>query len=369
MKKFFGIVCVLALCMDARQVFAQQFTFEFGFLGGGANLDTKTGNVYHYSEEPKSGSSLFTDNYGVTYEPIAPYLKDRLSFSFRGSYVRGPWTATLDVSSLSIGGVTYGEVTSASPVGDSVYASGVCLWGQCLVPVTNMLTSSQFSPVQYRAWNRLSLDSLRLLGGYGTKVRLLGGVSATRYANRRGEQELQRSFIYDWFGADHNWDNRISLTSNEEAKGTLVGPTVGLGFHVSQRKWAFDGEFTQAVLFGSIRQSGNWVDIDDVHETITNQKGDWVDAGRVIYLHGKFPYVFKERVAIPATTITGKVSYRLTRVFSVGLRGDVSVLYGIPVAPAWNVPGRWSALAGSGWVTKKETLVSHRAGFIVTTSF
>lgn len=372
MRKWTIVFCFLMVFVSSVAS-AQKFTIDFGISLAGSNLSTRVGDVYHYSEVLRGGTDRgITDFYGVTRESIAPSLSGKPSFSLRFGYEStGSWGILFDVSRISTNGSTFGRVTSKEGGPEEVYVSGVCLWGQCLVPVQNQKDPTWFSPVEYSASNSISVNSVRLLATYSKQravLRLLGGVSCALYRNNRSEQERQRSFIYDYLGDGYHWDNFISLTSTEEAKATLVGPTVGVQvrFEPQDRGVSFTGELTQSVLFGSMNERGLWVDIDDIYEI----SGSYFEyKRRFMYLEGNFPYNTSEQVGISVTTLGAKISYRLWEALSIGLGGNLAVWYDTPVAPSWNVPGRWTALAGSGWQSSRETIVFANVGVTLGVNF
>lgn len=293
---------------------------------------------------------IINNRYGVSYRPIQ--TKPNRTFAPIGSltYEHGKGGFRLSGSYATVNDEVVGMVRSTKRE-----TSGVRLFDNSIVLVTNELEPSGLSPVFYYAKNKIwfTVGDLTIFGNLGRRAKLLLGLKVVSLTNKRGEGQHQQAFLYSYFGKDRHFDNRISLDSFSKAKSLLIGPLVGVeGVMFSTKRLTFSGSLVQAFLYGRAKYSGIWIDVDDIWIVSGPRGGSFEDIEQSAYYYGAFPLIEKSReIVVPVTDLKFISEYAITKTLSIKLNIFATVLMNTPLAPRWSVPGDWESFEGTGWRT------------------
>jgi hypothetical protein len=253
---------------------------------------------------------------------------------------------------------TSGSVDGSGESPSEESLTGVRMWDHSALPVVNRFTASGYSPVTFYAENRL--EHLRVdgyaerrwiaTGNLNVGIRL--GAAYAQFKNRRREGNAQTAAYQDIFVDEQNGltlvtgDNSITLDAESETKTDLFGPSVGIAGDSTHGAFRIEWLVSPAVLFGTANTSGEWIDIDRISEEETSLgRRD----NRTIHLEGVIPVERDVRVAVPALDLHVKASVAIAKGVRVGGGLFSSSWFGMPVAPAFSVPGEWTDVEGTGW--------------------
>ena len=321
------------------------------------------GDIVRYREEfSVDEAGNITEDYGATYEPINLNMKDKFTLRGEVTYRKGQWSLGASGWWFNTDDSVSGRVTTPvmewTDTGYIYYESAVRMWDHTLWPLDNELEDSGMSPVDYWAEDKLKVWTAdlflsRILAEKKDSYANFSlGAKLGSLETKENLGQKQRAFIYD-FDYGCNFDNHVTLESTAEADCSfMAGPVLGFQGKVKRGKFGIEGFISQSVLFGKVKHTGLWEDIDDIL---------WIDpaTGEIIWhdvLTGKFPFSKEEEVALPVTELKLEVVYYITKNISIGGGGFYSIWWNAPVAPKWSVPGGWVVGEGTGWRLQERTL-------------
>lgn len=321
--------------------------------------DVHVGDVFKYTEKAKSTNDSLRINYGVSYDPIITSMESGFAPAVVLSYQKGPWKFGASGYLFKTNGSAKGLVATPDPkFGNNAYEfyiHGVRMWGQSIRPTIDQRNESGSSDVEYFADNNLIILPIdffverKLVNNRNFSFGLAPGLKVVHFKNNRAEGQKLEAFFAAEFrdGSLFKFFNEISLKSTGNVKMFLYGPSVGFNSEFIVRGFKIKTSFRPAVLFGNSELLGQWDDVDDIVETF--QESDKPELKGFVLLDGNFPFDKKERVTVAATDLEFEIVRSLCKYFEIGGGLFVSNYKDMPVAPSWNVPGRWTALAGTGW--------------------
>ena len=321
------------------------------------------GDIVRYREEfSVDEAGNITEDYGATYEPINLNMKDKFTLRGEVTYRKGQWGLGASGWWFNTDDSVSGRVTTPvmewTDTGYIYYESAVRMWDHTLWPLDNELEDSGMSPVNYWAEDKLKVWtadlflSRTLAEKKDSYANFSLGAKLGSLETKENLGQKQRAFIYD-FDYGCNFDNHVTLESISEADcGFMTGPVLGFQGKAKRGKFGIEGFINQSVLFGKVKHTGLWEDIDDIL---------WTDpaTGEIVWhdvLTGKFPFSKEEEVALPVTELKLEVVYYITKNISIGGGGFYSIWWNAPVAPKWSVPGDWVVGEGTGWRLQERTL-------------
>ena len=288
-------------------------------------------------------------DYGVTYDPIVTDMGNEFGLLVGAGYRGVRW---------GFGGRGWRVETSGSVDGSGESPSeesltGVRMWDNSALPVVNRFTPSGYAPFTFYAENRL--EHLRIdgyaerrwiaSGNLNVGIRL--GAAYAQFRNRRREGNAQTAAYQDIFGSTViTGQNSITLDAESEATADLFGPSVGIAGDSTHGPVRIEWLVSPAVLFGTADTSGEWVDIDNISEVETSPGSR---DNRTIHLEGVIPVERDVRVAVPALDLHVKASVAVAKGVRLGGGLFTSSWFGMPVAPAFSIPGAWTDVEGTGW--------------------
>ncbi len=324
--------------------------------------DEHVGDIVRYREEfSEDAAGNYTLDYGATYEPINLNMKDK--FTLRGEviYKRGQWGLGASVWSFNTDASVSGTVTTPAmeltPTGYIYHENTVRMWDHTISLLSNELEDSGMSGVDYWAEDNLGVwtGDLFLTRTLVEKKRSFANFSlGAKFGSLKTKENLgqkQRAFIYDLDG--YTFDNQVTLESTSEANyGFMTGPVLGFQGKVQCQGFGIEGSINQSVLFGKVKHTCLWIDIDDIL---------WTDpaTGEIVWhdvYTGEFFFSKDEEVALPVTELKLKVLYHIRGNISISCGIFYSIWWNAPVAPKWSVPGEWTSGEGTGWRLQERTL-------------
>lgn len=389
MKKIL-LVAAVVLILTGQAVWADDSQWNFKVEPIWMDVygnDVHVGDIFKYKQ------TFFEDSlggwkikYGTEYEPIVLGMRSNLALRFELNYQnRNNWGLNFSGWGFWPGAWQSGNVTSPAmegiPGGYIGYIYGVRMWDHSIVPVTNELQNSGFSPVDWWATNKLGVYTVDLLVSNalgnrreelwhdvvsGPEWDIIWGAKAGVISNERWEKQAQRAYITYTAPFWVIYDNHISLESKSRVDyHLLVGPTVGLRVKAHLTKYRLEAFLKQSLLMGEVQSSGTWLDVDDIV---------WRDYWTKEFIFediysGRFTFAQPEKVAIPVTEFKANFSCELSKKFSLGLGGFGSIWCGAPLAPKWSVPGDWTSMNGTGWQCQKSTLIFYGTSLSIIFKF
>jgi len=322
--------------------------------------DEHVGDIYRYKEEYSidyAGNE--TLDYDATYEPINLNMKNKFTLRGQITYKKGQWGLGASGwwfnTDASVSGTVTTPEMEVTATGYTGYINGVRMWDNTIIPVYNELEDSYFSPVDYWAEDKLKVWTMDLFlsrtlaekensfANFSLGIKI-GSLKTTENIGQK-----QRAYTVDTY----IFDNHITLESTAEADcGFMVGPVLGFQGKAKRGKFGIEGFINQSVLFGKVKSTGLWKDIDDIL---------WIDptTGETVWhdvYTGKFSFSKEEKVALPATEFQLKVTYYITDTISICGGAFYSIWWNAPVAPKWSIPGDWTWDEGTGWKLQERTL-------------
>jgi hypothetical protein len=327
--------------------------------------DVHAGDVFTESQVPSGTFSTTSPgvtvtnsrlDYGVTYDPIVTDMRNEFGLLVSAGYRGARW---------GFGGRGWRVDTSGSVDGSGDSPSeeslaGVRMWDHSALPVVNRFTASGYAPFTFYAENRL--EHLRIDGyaerrwitGNNLNVGIRLGVAYAQVKNRRREGNAQPAAYRDVFVGDNGLtvvtgENSITLDAESEATADLVGPSIGIAGDSTHGAFRIEWLVSPAVLLGTAKTSGEWIDIDNISEVETSQGPPPLQDTRKIHLEGVIPVERDLRIAIPTLDLQVKASVAVVKGVRVGGGLFTSSWFGMPVAPAFSIPGTWTDVEGTGW--------------------
>jgi hypothetical protein len=246
-----------------------------------------------------------------------------------------------------------GTDSSPAPTATNDSVTGIRLWDNSVIPVSNTADPSGISPVTFHAEN--ALEHFRI-EGYVERLWISGptlnlatrfGLARAHIENTRSEGQTQRAFIQQATpGTLSTLSNNVTLNSESESTMNLTGPMVALAGDSTFGKIRIDWLVGQSTLLGTAETSGTWTDVDDITEVIITS-GSRIET--TTFLNGAVPTSVDERAVVPVVDLQVKASVAVTKQIRVGAGVFSSTLFGLPMAPAFSIPGDWTDVAGTGW--------------------
>ena len=126
----------------------------------------------------------------------------------------------------------------------------------------------------------------------------------------------------------------------------LTGPMVAIAGDSTFGKIRLEWLVGQSMLIGTAETTGTWTDVDDITETVVTASSR---IETTTFLSGVVPTSNDERAMVPVIDLQLKGSVAIMKRVRVGAGVFSSTLFGLPVAPAFSIPGDWTDLAGTGW--------------------
>ena len=304
-----------------------------------------------------------TVDYGVTYDPIVTDMGSDFGALVSASYRGARWGFGGRGWRVSTNGAVDGS--AESPSEESL--KGIRMWDHSALPVVNRFTVSGYAPVTFYAENML--ENLRIDGyaerrwitGGNLNVAMRFGVAYTQFKNERREGSAEDAAYQDVLGPTVvTGTNSITLDAESETNANLIGPSIGIAGDSTHGIFRLDWLVSPAVLFGTAETSGTWTDIDNISEV-------WLSPGsrdnRTTRLEGVIPMERDSRVAVPVLDLHVRASVAVAKGVRLGGGLFSSSWFGMPVAPAFTIPGSWTDVEGTGWrdVTTNLTFLAYSA--------
>jgi hypothetical protein len=316
--------------------------------------DVHVGDVFTESQNFIGTALNSRLEYGVTNEPIVTKMPDNLSGLVAAAYHGAQWGFGGRAWRVSTHNAVSGS--AQTPVSGSTFATtGIRMWDHSLIPVDNNFDPSGVSPVTYHASNELEnlrVDGFaerRWIGGNALNVAMRFGVAYAHVKNTRseGHEESAAGIDTDFMpGFSVPFTNLITLEMDSTSTMDLFGPSLGLAGDTTHARLRIDWLVAPAVVLGTVKSSGSWVDTDNITRVPTIN-GVPVSAKDV--LHGVLPLDTEERTVIPMLDLQLKASIRVTGALRVGAGIFSSNWFKVPTAQAMSVPGNWTDVEGTGW--------------------
>jgi hypothetical protein len=360
-----GLLCAL-VAASAGPAHAQGAQGESWYVAVDfLNVSTR-GNDVHVGDvftEHQTVSGTVSQNrldYGVTFDPIVTKMSNDQSVMLSGG-VRGQrwgfgirgWRAVAD-------GDASGSRSTTAPTPTSQFVTGIRLWDNSIIPVTDQQAPSGISPVTFHADNRLEHLQVEVFGerrwtaGENFNLAARFGFARARTENTRSEGQTQHAFIVDTVsGGTSTLNNNITIDSESEATMNLTGPLLALAGDTHFKRVRLDWLVSHAVLFGTAETTGTWTDIDNINE-VTVVSG--VQTQTATVLDGVLPREQDERAVVPTLDLQIKASFKVVKGVSVGGGVFSSTSFGQPVAPTFVVPDDWTDVQGTGWRSQKRDI-------------
>jgi hypothetical protein len=333
--------------------------------------DVHVGDVYTEHQTVSGTATNARLDYGVNYEPILTEMKTDQTGMISAGY-RGPsWGFGARAWRVETEAAVEGQASSQAPTATSNSITGVRLWDNSVIPVNNATHPSGLSPVTFHAEN--ALEHLRIeayvervwVSGPGLNVATRFGLARAHIENTRSEGQTQRAFLQEAGpGTLSTLTNNVTLNSESEATMNLTGPMVAVAGDSTFGRVRIDWLVDQSILLGTAETSGTWTDVDDITEVIVTGS---TRLETTTFLNGAVPTSNEERAAVPVLDLQIKASFLVTKNFSVGGGVFSSTLFGLPVAPAFSIPGEWTDVAGTGW--RQQTRDITFGGFTLSAGF
>ena len=322
--------------------------------------DVHVGDVFTEHQTVSGTVSQTRLDYGVTFDPIVTKMSTDHSVMLSGG-IRGPrwgfgirgWRAVAD-------GDATGSRSTTAPTATSQFVTGIRLWDNSIIPVTDQQDPSGISPVTFHADNRLEHLQVEVFGerrwtaaeNFNLAARF--GFARARTENTRSEGQTQHAFIVDTVaGGTSTLNNNITIDSESETKMNLTGPMLAIAGDTAFKRVRLDWLVSHAVLFGTAETTGTWTDIDNINEvTVTGG----VQTVTTTVLDGVLPREQDERAVVPTLDLQLKASVRVVKGVSIGGGVFSSTSFGQPVAPTFVVPDAWTDVQGTGWRSQKRDI-------------
>lgn len=364
-------------------------------------------------KQSRDGIGYLRDDYGMTYNPIFAVTPKQSRKTLQINY---RWSnAEIGFRSWGFNGSTaLAKTLSSDPVITSengtvteIRIAGAFMYGQALLPVTNIETVSGRSDVYYWMGNHINLQTKEfyLAKPIAQSLDLRLGL---KYINTENAQRVgQDQWAYSYFYYQFWWDNRITLDLVSKTLYEAKGPMIGLKFYNKFFKVLFVDALVQySRLKGNAEWDARWTDIDNIQIP-------YIDTGALFYevfYNGDFPYSLSTQETItaiewhlklrspdfdpvkPITATFGAFSgiasrfnkassgifnnlarftSRLENKSSMGLSIGWfnSGFDNVPVAAVYTFPGTWTVGNGTHWTTGKRNWDFDGISFGVSLNF
>lgn len=315
--------------------------------------DVHVGDVFTEHQTVSGPVAQSRLDYGVTFDPIATLMKNDQSFMAAVTHHGPEWSFGVRAWRATAGGSGSGSRNTAAPTATSQFVTGIRLWENSIIPVTNQQEPAGISPVTFHADNELK--NVRIEGfaerAWVNQPRLTmamrAGLAHSRIKNIRSEGQTQKAFIVETLaGTTSTLNNSISIDSQSETEMSLTGPMVGVsgsaGLGVVRLEWLL----AQSVLFGTAETTGSWTDVDNINEVRVT---GGVRSETNTLLDGELPIELEERSIVPMVDLQVRASVAVAKQVSVGAGIFSSTSFRLPVAPQFIVPDDWTDVQGTGW--------------------
>jgi hypothetical protein len=369
------VFCVIAMAgadvarAQAPQGLGWHVSLDFFNVATRGN-DVHVGDVFT-EQQTISGTVIQSRlDYGVTYEPIVTRMKTDRSVMISGGYRGARWGFGARGWRAATDDAVSGSDSTAPSTATSDFLTGVRMWENSIVPVSNDQEPSGISPVTFDAANEL--EHLRFEGFVermwvsANEVRVAArlGVAHARTENIRSEGQTQRAFLVEISGGTTSTlTNSITLESDSEATANLTGPLLALVGDAQLGRFRIDWLVSHALLMGTVETTGTWIDIDDIEEvTVTGG----VTTQTTTVLDGVLEIEEDVRVTVPVVDLQVKGSVQVASALRVGAGVFSSTAFNLPVAPGFVVPDDWTDVQGTGW--RQQTRDVTFTGFTVFAS-
>jgi hypothetical protein len=366
-QTFAGLVCFVAIgvAADARAQVSPAAAGRGGLTAGGWNVSfefltiSTRGNDVHVGDEftehqrvsgPVSNQRL---DYGVDYEPIFTRMKRDQSALVSAGYRGARWGFGARGYRVATDGAAEGDVSTAPETATSDSITGVRMWDNSIVPVTDLAQPSELSPVAYTAANEL--EHFRIEGyverlwirspelTIGTRF----GIARAHIENRRTEGQTMHAFDEEITGSTiATILNDITLHGESEATANLTGPVIAIAGDSTVGRFRLEWLVSHTALLGTAETTGEWTDVDDITDIVVTPTTRTETA---TVLSGVLPIEREERVMVPVLDLQIRGAFQVARNVSVGLGVFSSTWFKMPVAPAFSIPDDWTSLQGAGW--------------------
>jgi hypothetical protein len=360
-----GLLCVLVVSgansAHAQTTEGQGWNVSIDFLGlSTRGNDVHVGDVYTERQSVSGTIGNFRLDYGVTYEPIITKMDSDPSWMVTGGYRGAQWGAGARYWRTVSEGSADGEANTAPETPTSAFITGIRMWENSIIPVTNVQDPSGLSPVTFHSENRLEhfrIDAYaerRWITGRSLNLTTRFGVAHSRTENTRSEGQTQRAFCFTFSGlcvvppavTNSTLTNDIAIDSESDATMSLTGPMIAVVGDTTFGRVRLDWLIGNSVMMGTAETTGEWTDVDMINE-VTVASGVPTETSTV--LDGSIPIDFEERTVVPVIELEVKASVRVVGRLFVGAGVFSSSWFGVPVAPAFVVPDDWTDVQGTGW--------------------
>ncbi|MDA2936346.1 hypothetical protein MYX06_03970 [Patescibacteria group bacterium AH-259-L05] len=256
-----------------------------------------------------------------------------------------------------------GQITTPAPVenedGSMTYYRGVIfIWEHHLGPLTNTLKESGWSDIDWQTKNNLSLWTTEayIAQTLSKRFEMRIGIKAADIVNKQTIEAKQWAYINPYY--QYIWDNHVTLHQRAKAHTFVIGPYAGIKLNTKYIQALIQGAPLFTLPNKKYRSDiyGDWDDIDDVEVTLLKTDSLYY----TVYYDGDFTFSAKTRKLIPAGDIHLKLTYPLqykNMVIRFGVGAFASVFLNVPIAPLWQVPGRWTWREATHWKMREKNLV------------
>lgn len=374
-----GAVCLLAVPAAAQTANGWEVQFELLRMDV-KGADEHTGEVVTLSETQTLNPPQVSDHVAQT--PIDLNMAARNTIRADVTYRGARWGAGVGGWYLRTDDALSGHLSSAppstTPSSVSSVFNTVLMWNELLSPVQNDIEASRLSPVDYQVSGRLrtyTVDGFAvatLAGGGDTRLELVVGGKFARVRRNQGQDVKVRSFLLNAFRPLH-LNNNINLSSVADARVDGAGPMVGWAARTRWRRLRIDASVTESVLYASSKQSGTFIDIDDITLAQT-PTGPFITCPPALASFGCFgvrsdwDVENSTKAVIPVTDLQLKVMVDVTRQIAVGGSSFTSIWNNVVSPPAFTIT---HANAGPGleWDFGQRTLRFGSAGLVASVRF
>jgi hypothetical protein len=364
MRKTLFVLLAAVLLVSAT--FAEDgFKFKITPMWMGVfGYNEHVGDAYTYAETYYGDD----ENYGATYDPLILDIPGNFGVRAGVSFMSNDWGIGASGWCFKTTGSLSGTVESTP-----YNITGVRMWGSTIIPVVDTSDASGLAPVDYYADNYLGaitgeLFLIRTLTESECgEINISLGAKAGYLSNRMNKGLAMHAWT-PWYSdseGDHYWDNYITLDETSSVDyGFMIGPVAGLSGITKAGILYAEGSLNQSVLLGSAKFSGQWVDIDDIYDTVPSDASVPFETWT-----GTFTLSEERFVAIPVTELSAEAGFNIADLVRFSIGGFCSVWWNVPVAPTWNIHGDWTWTSGTGWILPYRTLVFAGAALTVTVHF
>lgn len=256
----------------------------------------------------------------------------------------------------------YGQITTPTPVKNkdgsrTFYRGTIFAWDHYLGALTNTLEESGWGDIDWQTKNSLTLWTTEtyIAQTLSKRFEMRIGIKVADIVNKQTIEQKHWAYVNPYF--QYIWNNRVTLSQTAKSHTLVMGPYAGLALNTKYVQALIQG----APLFTPPHKKywahiyGHWDDIDDIDLSLIKTDSLYY----IMYYDGDFPFSAKVRKLIPAGEINLKLTYpiqykNMVIRFGVGFFG--SVFLNVPIAPIWQVPGRWTWRETTHWKMREKDL-------------